>query len=326
MLSKKFALKPALLGGLCLLSAFLLAWFSPAEGVMGLFGMGVRDGSLVAVKTKVRVREDAEGREVRSVAEEYMMKAERGMTVDEVRWVVEDFLALGLDVEYPEDTTAEGYLALRKAREEWYLGALVSGLRLTKEQERDARDAMGVLREKDYAEFVGYLDGLKSFEHEGKAMMVIDGGKVRKLTDAGSWMKDEGYRPWELCELGDDQLAVTNFHNESMEESDSEKFKDWLIGDAEVKENNTELKVPKDLTKNIGDLYALGLMSWGHMESIFPYSGVQVEKLLGEGEGSRKASMLKFATALQPEQLKLYLLFDSGDAKSLLSALDWRSR
>ena len=210
VLSKKFAVKPALLGGLCLLGAFLLAWISPKEGVAGLLGMGSRDGlATEGVRTKVRDREDAVGREVRSVAEEYMMKAERGMTEDEVRWVVEDFLALGLDVEYPEDTTAEGYLALRKAREDWYLGALVSGLRLTKEQERQAREAMGVLREKDYAEFVEYLNGVKSFEDEGQEMKVFDGGKARKLMSASYWLFGPEYLPAALCELSEEQKAVS---------------------------------------------------------------------------------------------------------------------
>lgn len=312
VLSKKFAVKPALLGGLCLLCAFLLAWISPKEGVAGLLGMGSRDGlATEGVRTKVRERDDAEGREVRSVAEEYMMKAERGMTEDEVRWVVEDFLALGLDVEYPEDTTAEGYLALRKAREDWYLGALVSGLRLTTEQEREAKAAMGVLRERDYAEFVEYLYGVKSFEDEGQEMKVVDGAKAWKLMDAGNWVEGEGCRPWELCELTDEQLAVT-----------------WEVG-----ENATSEPLNEDLWegfsgfgfwKDVGGepipiegftVDPFSTLNWELVASsgtVFPFSERQAKLFQKIDSEDERLTALELATLLSPEQLKMLLLLSRG--------------
>ena len=317
--SKKFAVKPALLGGLCLLSAILLAWNSPPEGGTGLLGMVEREGRTEVRKTKGRERGDGTSREVRSVAEEYLMKAKRGMTEDEVRWVVEDFVALGLDVEYPEDKTAEGYLALRKARENWYLAALVSGLRLTDEQEREARKRMGVLREKDYAEFVEYLDGLKSFEHEGKEMKVFDGGKARALMDADQWMNHEGYSPWELCLLSKDQLAVTRFRHENPD--DTEKFKDWLVGAAEAEDDSVDSKLSEELAYDVGNMYALGLMGWASVDSIFPLTRKQGDMLLGEGKVRSPKDFSELAMVLQPEQLKMYVLFHPQVVEELAKEL-----
>lgn len=306
VVSKKFAVKPALLGGLCLLGAILLAWISPPEGGMGLLGMVEREGRTEVRNTKGRESGDGASREVRSVAEEYLMKAERGMTEDEVRWVVEDFVALGLDVEYPEDKTAEGYLALRKARENWYLAALVSGLRLTDEQEREARKRMGVLREKDYAEFVEYLDGLKSFEHEGEEMKVFDGGKARALMDADIWMNHESHSPGELCLLSKDQLEVTRFRN--LNPDDAEGFKDWLVGAAEAEDDSVDSKLSEELEYDVRNMYALGILGWASVDSIFPLTRKQAEMLLGEGKVQPPKDFSKWVMVLQPEQLKMYVL------------------
>lgn len=237
--------------------------------------------------------------------------------------MVDDFLAMGLDVDYPEDATAEGYLALRKAREEWYLGALVSGLRLTKEQEGQARERMGALRERDYAEFVGYLDGVKSFEHEGQEMKVFDGGKARRLMDAGGWMKSESYQPWELCELTEEQLVLTNFGNKSMDEVVAKKFKDWPTSAEDVYGFGEQSNVPEELKKDFGTLYALGLLhGWGEVESTFPYSQYQAKMLMGGGDGLNRSPDLNAAIVLQPEQLMVYLLLNPGATGSLLVALD----
>lgn len=303
--SKKFAVKPALLGGLCLLGALLLAWISPPEGAKGLSGMVEREGMTEMGKTKARDRGDEVIREVRSVAEEYLMKAKRGMTNDEVRWLVEDFVVLGLDLEYPEDKTAEGYLSLRKAREDWYLGALVSGLRLTKEQEREARERMGVLREKDYAVFVEYLDGLKSFEHEGKEMKVFDGGKGRRLMDADIWMNNEGYRPWELCELEEEQLSMT-WGAPKLQTRDTPGKRDggsvewlWKEPGKDGERAESTIQDPFD-PRHVSHLKEIG--------GVFPLSEIQYRRLSDPLRDGGETPMLRKVMFLNKEQLKIYML------------------
>lgn len=305
-------MKYAWIGGLCLLSAMWLAWISPPEGVAGLVRKAAKEERTEFSRTKVRERDDEERREAGSLAEEYLMKAKRGMTEDEVRWVLEDFVALGLDVEYPEDKSAEGYLALRKAREDWYLGALVSGLRLTKDQEMQARERMGLLRERDYTEFVEYLNGLESFQHEGKEMKVFDGGKARELMDTDRWLYDEGYLPWKLCELSENQLAVTRFRS-----NDAEAFKDWLVGAAGKEGDPVQPKLPDELAHHGVNMYALGLTGFGAVDSFFPLSTSQVEMLIGEKRVATDQYFLESAQVLQPEQLKMYLLFHPQVAEAL---------
>ena len=321
MLLKKFAVKPALLGGLCLLGAFLLAWLSPRDGVLGLLGMGVNDGAAgEGMRTKVRERDGAEGRVVGNLAEEYTMKAKRGMTVNEVRWVVEDFVALGLNVDYPENHTAEGYLALRKAREDWYLGALVSGLRLTKEQEAAARKAMGVLGEKDFTELQEYLAGVKSFEHEGQEMKVVDGSRVRKLMDAGEWMKEEGYRPWNLCELSGEQEAVTwKVADGATGEAGGEGQLEGFLGFGFYKGVGGEARAIEGFSYD--PFEPVGWEFFGKAGLIFPLSAEQIKRV-GETDF---ASDLELVMLLQPEQLKVLLLLSDRTWRELLAQFERRS-
>lgn len=290
---KKFAFKPGLLGGVCLLGAGVLVWFSPKEGVGEFFRRGAGSGDGGAVRTKVGDRggegdggSGVEG-ELRGVVEEYMMRAERGMTVDEVRWVVEDFLALGLEVDYPEVGTAEGYLALRRGREEWYLGALVSGLRLTREQEGEAREAMGVLRGRDYAEFLGYLEGVRSFEHEGREMRLMDGDRGRKFLDASRWLEEEGgYAPWVLCELDEGQRAIS--------------------ADGDVRAGAMDVGEGEGWGNRVGEDGMLDPF----FANLFPFTEKQVLRLAEVKEDGGGA--LEVLMSFHPGQLKLFLLLDSG--------------
>ncbi|MEP4047721.1 MAG: hypothetical protein ABJN80_02670, partial [Luteolibacter sp.] len=234
---------------------------------------------------------------------------------DEVRWVVEDFLAAGLDVDYPEDTTAEGYLGLRKAREEWYLGALVSGLRLTKEQVRQAKEAMGVLRENDFAAFLEYLNGVKSFEHEGKTMQVIDGGKARLLMDARNWLKKVGYQPWLLCQLDEEQLAVTwgdptlkTRHGSENRDGGSDRWL-WKEPGKEGMRAGFENQDPFEPS------YVENLEEMG---GVFPLNEIQFRRL---GD-IRDTTVLSEMRILQPEQLKMYILYYPEEAAALMKELE----
>lgn len=300
------------IGVCCLLGAFWLALISPPNGIAGFLPMPDREMSEESSKTSASRREGGPGREAVSVAEEYLRKTVRGMTETEVRWVVQDFLTLGLDLEYPEDTTAEGFLALRKARERWYLGALVSGLRLTKEQESDARERMKALQDKRYLEYVKYIDGLQAFEHEGKKMIIIDGGKARALTDADRWLKEEGYRPWELCQLREDQLSLTRFHSENQEKADS--------GGAE--DNAVNPKLPNELVVHGVNNDGLAAMGFGSVDSFFPFSRNQVNMLLGKERVPVSPSVLEQVKVMHSEQLKMFLLFNPQVAKKLINALE----
>lgn len=192
-------------GTVCLLAAAGLALFAPGEGAAPFLFSDVERGKKVPRLTKL---EREEKLYERGVAEEYLEKADRGMDLREVGWITEDFMALGLDREYPEDLNVEGYLDLRQKREKWYLDTLVLALRLNEEQERQAEETLAGLRERDLDEFRVYLEGVKSFEHEGRKMKLIDGRKARKFTDAGLWL-GFGNLPSVLCELSEEQKFLT---------------------------------------------------------------------------------------------------------------------
>lgn len=300
------------IGVCCLLGAFWLALISPPNKTAGFLSMPDGKVSEESSKTSARRREGGSGSETVSLAQEYLSKTQRGMTETEVRWVVQDFLARGLDVEYPEDTTAEGFLALRKAREQWYLGALVSGLRLTIEQESEARERMKVLRDMDYLEYLKYIDGLKPFEQGGKKMLMIEGGKAITLTDANQWLNQEGYRPWELCQLREDQLSLTRFHSQNQEKADSQGAEDHVMNP----------KLPEELADHGLNYYALGMMGFGAVDSFFPLSRNQVSVLLSEESNQASHGHLEWVKVMHSEQLKMFLLFNPQVTKKLINALE----
>ncbi len=307
-----------LAGVACLMLAAGLVCFLPEEGVMGLFRMGAGEGEAAGLRTKMRDRDGLH--EGRSVSEEYVRKAERGMEAKEIRWVVEDFLALGLDAEYPQEQTAAGYLGLRKAREEWYLGALISGLELTKEQKWQAEEAMGVLREKDYAEFVAYLDGLKSFEHEGKTMMIFDGAKARNLMDAGRWLLSSSYSPWLLCELSEDQKAVTWGSSDVINEiKNLEEGKTGAVGWLWKEPGGKVVSADKKITDPFDPS---GVGNVEYMGGIFPLSEIQIQRLNSPLRDDCDTTELERMKILHPEQFKVYLLFFPQSAADILKQVN----
>ena len=77
---------------------------------------------------------------------------------------------------------------------------------------------MRVLRDKDFAEFQEYLKGVNAFDHEGKRMQIINGGKARTLMDAESWLAVDAYSPWLICELSEEQKAISGPIEERMAE------------------------------------------------------------------------------------------------------------
>lgn len=146
--------------------------------------------------------------------DEFEAARKRGMTADEVRWVVEDFVNFGIDSDQLAAGTGDGYYQLRTKRHQWLLDTLVAGFGLSDEQKQWAAVRLRELAERDYAEFREYLAGMKPIEVEGKMFQVVDGSKVRKLTDASAWMEGDDYLPWNLCELDELQKEIIGFEDQ----------------------------------------------------------------------------------------------------------------
>jgi hypothetical protein len=196
-----------------LVSAILLSvlacWLASGGGAEEKPESAALAGAMLPGKTSERL---PKGEETLDVVEDYLARCRKGMTAQEVRWIVEDFQRAGLDAEIwiakPEE-----YAALRRAQHSWYLDLLAEGLVLSNDQRLSASKELDVLLSEALERFGGELAEKASavVEHNGKSFRVVESGLINRMISAERWLADERYAPWELCELTKDQLRLTWF-------------------------------------------------------------------------------------------------------------------
>jgi len=267
----------------------------------------LRDGS--------RLRE---GSEVKTnPREEFGAARKRGMTEQEVRWIVEDFRNLGIDSGEIAAGSAEAYYGIRMRRHQWLLDALKSGFGLSKEQKSQTVESLEVLGARDLAGFTKYLTEIKSFEVEGKEYRVIDGSKVRSLTDSHNWLKGPDYAPWNLCDLKESQKDMVRFRNEEgrwiwiREGSRTLDF-----GMTEKYEASSDAFMTDPVIMNGGGYFFP--LSMGQVEGMI---GAKLHQASKAPEGKGKVERLALVRFLTTPQLKTLLLFEPEMAEQLMKEL-----
>ena len=128
-----------------------------------------------------------------SARDRYEAARKLGMTEQEVQWIVSDFVGLGIDSQEVSVDWLEGYYGLRIRRQRWLLDSLVTGFGLSEDQKHQ-RGTTSKLAQSDCEEFQEYLASSKPFESEGKIYQIVDGSKVRKLTDPTYWLERDNMR------------------------------------------------------------------------------------------------------------------------------------
>jgi hypothetical protein len=161
-------------------------------------------GVMLPGKTSERL---PRGEETVDVVEDYLARCKKGMTAQEVRWIVEDFQKAGLDLP-PEGERIEKFVAVRLDQHRWYLELLADGLALDAEQRRVASEKLWLLADEATQKIAKEL-----MEHDASVAKLLEKQPeiLRDLIDANRWLEDERYAPWELCELTKDQLRLTWF-------------------------------------------------------------------------------------------------------------------
>jgi hypothetical protein len=297
------------LGGVWL--AFLVVTGGPVEKTLGP----------PLLPTKVSDRTLREEPEV-DVVEDYLARCKKGMTAQEVRWVIEDFRNAGLD-QGLSSASAAGFIRLRKAQQAWYLDLLADGLRLDPEQEQTAKEKLAGLLEETVAGFRKDLSEQASepIEQNGRRVQVVDAAVIRRLIESKQWLTDERYAPWELCELTDEQKRVTWFryihYVRTLEPGDVEydAERQWFDPDGAGYTDPGS-----DSEGNVGD-FATGMApdKVSGAGSIFPFGPSQEFVIRGD----QMAGPIDFqATRCHPDQLKTLLLVKPDTASRLLEALD----
>ncbi len=258
------------------------------------------------ISRKTKLDRDRSGkRETPGAREELHEKREEGMTDREVRWIAEDFLALGLDQDHPGGMTGPDYLAARRRRGEWFAKAVEQAYSLSNEQSAEMRESIRAMEDGEYVKLREYLDGRKSFEHEGRQYMVVSAGELRKFSDAEQWLGTEGYQPWNLCTLTPEQTELT-WQAESGSKRDEMNFdlsfKD-LLPDGSVEIGEAEFSSKRQVELEGG--------------RFVPYSSSQLADILGALEKQSPGAI----NSLHPSQLKYILLRNPELALKILGDL-----
>jgi hypothetical protein len=141
----------------------------------------------------------------------YLIRAKRGMTEQEVRWMIEDFEAAGLDRYEEALSDFEVAKVLRKKHEEWYLTALGEGLSLTREQKEGAQAKLAALFSRDLQIIAGLgQQSSNASEVIGDETLPKENVFKFKLR-FGCFLLGSGSAcaPWNLADLTEAQTSLT---------------------------------------------------------------------------------------------------------------------
>ena len=268
---------------------------------------------------KFRVRGASDSRTGFTVAESardrYEAARKLGMTEQEVQWIVSDFVGLGIDSQEVSVDSLEGYYGLRIRRQKWLLDSLVTGFGLSEDQKNQAAEQLLKLAQRDCEEFQEYLASSKPFESEGKIYQIVDGSKVRKLTDPTYWLEREEYAPRNLCELNEDQMDMIGFRGD-----DGDWV--WPRPGSSTKDFGTE-----DRYEELDDTQSSqgGLIS--QAGKVFPLSMEQVDRIQNVNSASldsvqKKGGSLESVKVLAPAQFKMMLLLRPELAGELVREME----
>jgi hypothetical protein len=256
-----------------------------------------------------------------NVVEDYLTRCKKGMTAQELRWIVEDFQKAGLDAGM-RPAAPEAFAAQRKAQHSWYLDLLAEGLGLSNYQRLAASEELDALLSEALERFGDELAEKASevIESSGQSFRVVESGPIDRLISAGKWLADERYAPWELCELTKDQMRLTWFgwvNSRRTAEPDSLTYEPdmpWfddrmVVGGPSDDGGWTIADFPT------GDAPA-AISGAG---SILPFVSVQ-RFLKGKGDGVGPLDVQ--AMGCHPAQLKTLLLVNPAIAQGLLERLE----
>ncbi len=131
----------------------------------------------------------------------YLERAKRGMTDQEIRWMIEDFQAAGLD---KEEHSLKGIL--RAKQQLWYLEALTEALQLSPDQKAQAKTKMDELLAADVETFEKGIAGVGANTDLAR---IPDTLPIAPPAAANVWLMKDAYAPWNLCDLSKEQDQLT---------------------------------------------------------------------------------------------------------------------
>lgn len=264
-------------------------------------------------KTRHSVRPPAQPFTGDPVAD-YIARCEKGMTDQEIGWIIEDFQNAGLDFDWenPAATDAQVFAA-RDAQQRWYRDALVDGLRLSPAQSEEATRKLGELFQIITADFLRdresvKADGFNPVSNDNHALRFTESW----LVGFSSYPTATPFFPWKLCQLTPRQEHIT--------------WKQWF---EDLKKISESTGGPLFLFSGPyeDDLKEHRLPGWViSPNSIFPL--LDTQKLLTHDPFAEPAtdvtgfSDLENVRLLHPSQFKLVLMFNPDMARKIRQAME----
>lgn len=272
-----------------------------------------------ALPTSVKTRHHARPRpELGDPVGDYTIRCAKGISPQEIRWILEDFESAGLDLG-ARPTTREVYLELRRQQHHWYRAALTDGLAMTAEQSAQARDKLARYFERAKMEFLSGLNvGARPLAHYGTTWLDITGtGAIGLLISPDLWLFDPKARamPWDLCDLSQAQEKITwKSWYDSRRTQDPHRFagdSTFLLAEPTISANYGN---PKPLMPLL--LSANGILPFLSNQKFKPADN----PLLTHRDASAVGLMTQIQS-LHPAQLKILLLLQPAMAVQIRDAL-----
>ena len=264
--------------------------------------------------------------------EEFEAARNRGLTEEEVRWVVEDFLGTGISAMPELVAPVQELLERRRVQQRWYLDTLVDGFWLTGEQKEIAKLRLGAALSEDQEAYLkAERDGetITIYQTAGNPILSVDSPflpgieavgitPAARMLDVSLWLGLGRLAPWDLCDLDEAQREISRFDPGRAEQGASPRVA--TTKDAGTDEHYEDLDDPFE--ENSVKFMAAG--------SIFPLSMGQVDRIraasntyrVSQGGGVKRPGLIDEVKCLTSSQLKTLLLFRPEMADELMKELE----
>lgn len=260
---------------------------------------------------------------------DYIARCEKGMTDQEIRWIIEDFKIAELDVEWRNpELPKERVLQLINRQQSWYLECLEDSLRLDRAQTEKARQSLGKLFRTAAEPYFSWRE---------KASPEALGLHLNNFAwlpgDPWDEFKPEiSFMPWNLCGLTAEQESIT-----WRQWFDSRGKNAPLVPGHDGSGKTTKLtEIPEFLFSGPDSSATSNRFPphWARLaNSTFPLLVLQdleqnpsADDPFAEPDPHRKEGLLVNIRRLHPAQLKLLLLFAPEMAAEISKELQAPSR
>ncbi len=260
-----------------------------------------------------------------NVVEDYIARCNKGLTDQEIGWILEDFRYAGLDYPPADGSTDEKIIAYHRVQNRWYRDAIVDCLRLTPDQSAEVgRMLAEFLQEVSDA----YLHGLV----------------VERCEDLTPEDLQSAFRYWIFNSQGSTvriRIAPTGLFTATAQQQDIfensffaarveiDPFDSELPQKPEIPTTPTPpvdpslptLKGKTAATYPIGEDYPIPVGFWD-ADQTFPILKSQQLELLKKGLPVNPDTFIQNVRHLHPAQLKAMLLFNPAMVNQIQAELD----